>query len=1155
MMRLRKLDLTRFGHFTGRDFDFGSKKPGRSDFHVIYGPNESGKSTLMEGYLRLLYGFLHQEPFAFKHPANTLQIGGKIEIDGRIVDLVRIKRIHNSLLDQHGDPVPETILQAPLSGLASDDYRNMFCLDDHTIEAGGKEILQSKGDIGTLLFSAASGLGNLSAVMDRVRDQADAFYRKGASKTKYARLKKNLDDISGQIKQADISAHSYRELRTALENAERKESECRNTRKTLEIKKNYLRALIDSYPDAGKYREIYRDLEPLLHYPESVDIDPETLVAMVSDRAGLEVALTAQHKVITKAKKAKKKLNVRPDLLALKYQFKALDKHLRGRAEGAVADLPKRRQEKEDLLEEMRKELAKLQISHDAEPADFVLSKATISGLERLSANLGDAEKDLKTAKSEERKARLAKERAEEALKRAEAEITIGPEIEELLMRHDAGHLVESWRDHKNAIAAASKARDEKLRKLSRMGVVFPRLPDISLTLDQAENLAGKFLKTGQRLETVIDAETSCREEHAALAARLDVLRQTADLVTDEEADVTRRERDRHWAIHRGKLTLATAKSFEKAMHMDDRSTKMRLAQSARLGQLQTTQIAEREAGAKLETAETKTRNAKKEAGALEAELKSWLKRLGLPDKLSANDLLEWVRRHEEARNAQEELVSAEAAAAEIFEAADRLRRELAGLIAPGDENADISALYKLGLHQAEIGKVQLAKCQSAKEALQTVQDELKERIGKRKDCEKCFAEAQFAEQEASIKAFPDGMAPPGLREALPILRSLREINESLTGITRQIDGMRKDLDEFEAQMDAILASLPDKFGKTPLKNFYQLKTAIEEAERTGQNIRELEKNILKARDEEKAAKEKLISLDKKTKALAGIFPDNIATSSLDELRAAVKNAHKANQLRKERADLRINLLTRMGAASIEDVFEKLGEHLPKEAENLLANTEKELEETRQALETAIENRTMAQNELERVHGDADVARLVEKRRAIEMQMEDGLFRYLENRLGHMLAGRALHRYRDVHRSGMLKATESAFRTLTGNAYTSLSTHPEGTKETLIAITSESGRSKEAAQMSKGTRFQLYLALRAAAYEQMAANGTILPFFCDDVFETFDEERTTAACRLMHKIGQTGQAIYLTHHAHVIEIARDICEGDVTIHQLKLPTD
>jgi uncharacterized protein YhaN len=101
-----------------------------------------------------------------------------------------------------------------------------------------------------------------------------------------------------------------------------------------------------------------------------------------------------------------------------------------------------------------------------------------------------------------------------------------------------------------------------------------------------------------------------------------------------------------------------------------------------------------------------------------------------------------------------------------------------------------------------------------------------------------------------------------------------------------------------------------------------------------------------------------------------------------------------------------------------------------------------------------------------------------------------------------------------------------------------------------MAVQADDGVSKEAAAMSKGTRFQLYLALRAAAYEQMASTGTVLPFFCDDVFETFDEDRTRAACRLMQRVGKKGQAIYLTHHQHVVDLAKEACGTDVTVHAL-----
>jgi uncharacterized protein YhaN len=75
MMRLRRLDLSAFGHFTDHQMDFGVKGGG-SDFHIIHGANEAGKTTLMEGYLRLLFGFPNLEPYAFKHGRPNLRVGG-----------------------------------------------------------------------------------------------------------------------------------------------------------------------------------------------------------------------------------------------------------------------------------------------------------------------------------------------------------------------------------------------------------------------------------------------------------------------------------------------------------------------------------------------------------------------------------------------------------------------------------------------------------------------------------------------------------------------------------------------------------------------------------------------------------------------------------------------------------------------------------------------------------------------------------------------------------------------------------------------------------------------------------------------------------------------------------------------------------------------
>jgi uncharacterized protein YhaN len=248
---------------------------------------------------------------------------------------------------------------------------------------------------------------------------------------------------------------------------------------------------------------------------------------------------------------------------------------------------------------------------------------------------------------------------------------------------------------------------------------------------------------------------------------------------------------------------------------------------------------------------------------------------------------------------------------------------------------------------------------------------------------------------------------------------------------------------------------------------------------------------------------------------------------------------------------LQHQVTARLGVGDIGAALELLAQTPLDAVQDELARA-KELHGAKQTeLEAAISQRTKAEEALSRVQGDDDIAELTAERRAIEARMEEGAVRYIEDRLGVILAARALRRYRDAHRSGMLQSAEAAFAMLTHGVYSKLETQAGiAGAEILVAIRERDRQSKLAAQMSKGTRFQLYLALRAAAYEQLTGNGVVLPFFCDDIFETFDEDRTRAACALMQQIGRRGQAIYLTHHMHVVDIAREVCGDEVRVHTL-----
>lgn len=1144
MMRLRRLDLTRFGHFTDRSVDLGAAVPGNADFHIIYGPNEAGKTTLMEAYLRLIYGFPVRDGYGFRHPLATLQVGGLIEINGIATEMVRVKKAANSLQDKHGDAIPEAILQACLGGIEQDDYRKLFCLDDATIEAGGVEITNSKGDIGRLLFAAAAGMSDLSGVLDQVASRAEIFYKKSASKTTFAGLKRRLDELADEIKALDTSASFYRGLHAALDSAKNVEDKARSAKEALERRKSQLAALIAAHPIAADLRASEDALEPYSNYPISLDIESEVLVAMMTSRVTLESERKRHDEVIADAEALLEALVLRPNIIKIKDDILKLDQ-MRGRMEGALSDLPTRISERSAALAGMSAKIVELGLNPGDDPTLFVLPEHQLLALERALEKWSGAETRLSSAIEEEGKTQLAHQDSAARLTNAEAAANIGPEVDEVLLRFNAQECVYDNLAAQQQIDDARAKATQCLRDLTRGSASFVSLPPISLTLQEGNKLAIDLHATDQKIETLRYASVASAEKFSKAKARSDILRTSADLVTDDVAHASRAERNALWTTHRAALDATTADNFETAMQRDDRTTTLRQAQANKIADYQQACIAVSETEPEYRTAELRLKDAIEARSALEAARARHLTSIGLPD-ISATDLADWMRQHVAARSALDDLQTVQEATVVARNSAEALRQTLATL--PGMQTTDdLGSLFRIAQAKAGERKSQQVDLKTKRDAHAEQTRALTARQTALRDaCTICDAAAGHWKAEAD-NALPAGAAMTNLHDALPGFRSLRETNETIIGLTRQITGMNRDHDAFLehiAPLAQVLSTQP------PLDILLAANAALAEAERATETWNDLTDTIVKAKKDLAAAHSNIATQDAQIRKLAEVFDPGIQTTTLEGLRIAVAHGKKAIELRAAITKHSTALIARLGISTCVEAGTLLAAKPLDAAEAELATlTDETLGQTK-AFEDAIEKRSVAQAALDRVQGDADVAERVARQRTIEVEMQEGVLRYLEDRFGHMLAERAIRRYRDIHRGNMLIATEAAFRTLTNDAYTKLSTQVDGQSEVLIAIQSSGGNAKQAGEMSKGTKFQLYLALRAAAHEQMAASGTVLPFFCDDIFETFDEARTTAACGLMRQIGQRGQAIYLTHHEHVVEIAQELCGDNVKVHEM-----
>lgn len=94
-MRIKRLDLIRYGRFTDARLELPEGQP---DIHLVVGPNEAGKSTMMEALGDLLFGIPQRSTQDFRHKYASMRLGALLEADQHRIEVRRRKGFKNTLL-------------------------------------------------------------------------------------------------------------------------------------------------------------------------------------------------------------------------------------------------------------------------------------------------------------------------------------------------------------------------------------------------------------------------------------------------------------------------------------------------------------------------------------------------------------------------------------------------------------------------------------------------------------------------------------------------------------------------------------------------------------------------------------------------------------------------------------------------------------------------------------------------------------------------------------------------------------------------------------------------------------------------------------------------------------------------------------------------
>ena len=134
-MRIGRLDLLRYGHFTDAALELPMRQP---DLHIVYGPNEAGKSTALSALEDFLFGIPQHSALSFLHDYGSMRIGAVLEAEGSTLRARRRKGKKDTLLTREEVPIPggDGTLAKYLAGADRNFFARMFSLDHSRLRQG-----------------------------------------------------------------------------------------------------------------------------------------------------------------------------------------------------------------------------------------------------------------------------------------------------------------------------------------------------------------------------------------------------------------------------------------------------------------------------------------------------------------------------------------------------------------------------------------------------------------------------------------------------------------------------------------------------------------------------------------------------------------------------------------------------------------------------------------------------------------------------------------------------------------------------------------------------------------------------------------------------------------------------------------------------------
>ncbi len=178
------------------------------------------------------------------------------------------------------------------------------------------------------------------------------------------------------------------------------------------------------------------------------------------------------------------------------------------------------------------------------------------------------------------------------------------------------------------------------------------------------------------------------------------------------------------------------------------------------------------------------------------------------------------------------------------------------------------------------------------------------------------------------------------------------------------------------------------------------------------------------------------------------------------------------------------------------------------------------------------EERGENNGELARLAGEEGSSGLRIRRNVLMEQLRGDAGEWSRLTIAGVVLDKTQKKFEQERQPSVIRHAEEFFSNVTGQRYARLYA-PVG--EQAITVTHASGRDRRPSELSRGTREQLYLALRFGLIREFGEHAERLPVIVDEALVNFDTERASLAAESFAKLSETNQVLVFTCHGTIAD--------------------